>query len=320
MEITWLKGLVSILAQTFKIFPKNPTFMTGITILILLFNSFISSIVLIFLKLITTSLEKITAQFDLNTFRSSLATIITYEIVIALILSLTSLFIATSTILASAITHGGKPIITVRTLFWRVIRSWKSPLLTWVYTTLFNIGYLCLVFVIAYLITLTLSLNPRMLSAVLFVLSLLGSILYLYIQVVLSLGLVVSVVEREIRGLEAIGKAAKIVKGMKLHGFVINLMFGVVGWVLFRCLVWAGFKMPAAGEVSTGMVLAGFGSPTAGQIVVGLVVLNGFCLIKMLWWMAYTVMFYEGMKRRGEEVVELVEEVEYTKVPIETMV
>ncbi|CAN0912345.1 hypothetical protein LINGRAHAP2_LOCUS27327 [Linum grandiflorum] len=116
MEISWLKGLLSILAQTFKIFPQNPTFISWLTILILVFNSFIYSIILVFLKLITTSLEKITVHFDLNNFRTTLATIITYELVLALVLSLASLFVATSAILGSAIIHGGKPTIITRRL------------------------------------------------------------------------------------------------------------------------------------------------------------------------------------------------------------
>ncbi|CAN1223090.1 hypothetical protein LINGRAPRIM_LOCUS723 [Linum grandiflorum] len=248
MEISWLKGLLSILAQTFKIFPQNPTFISWLTILILVFNSFIYSIILVFLKLITTSLEKITVHFDLNNFRTTLATIITYELVLALVLSLASLFVATSAILGSAIIHGGKPtIITVRILISKVIRCWKSPLLTWIYTTLFSVGCLCLIFLIAYPLTLALSLHPRVLSAAMIVLGLLGSLLYLYVQVVLSLGLVVSVVEQGICGLEAIGKAAKLAQGMQIEGFVMNLMFGVVGWVLFRCLVWAGFSVAGGG-------------------------------------------------------------------------
>lgn len=161
MEISWHKGLVSILAQTFKIFPKNPTFISWITILILIFNSFIYSIVLIFFKLLATSFEKLTVHFDLTNFHSTLATIITYELVLALILSLFSLFVASSTILATAVTHRGKPsVITVRVLFRKVIKYWKNPILTWIYTTLFSLGCLCLVFLISYLFTLALSLNP----------------------------------------------------------------------------------------------------------------------------------------------------------------
>ncbi|CAN1228629.1 Cyclic nucleotide-gated ion channel 17 [Linum grandiflorum] len=102
---------------------------------------------------------------------------------------------------------------------------------------------------------------------------------------------------------------------MRLHGFVVNFLYGVLGWGLVK------FMSLVAGQSFVGMGLAGFGWPTTGQLFLGLVVSSYFCGIKMLGWMSYTIMFFEGMKRHGEEVLELVEDVDhYTKVPIVTRV
>ncbi|CAI0394091.1 unnamed protein product [Linum tenue] len=158
--------------------------------------------------------------------------------------------------------------------------------------------------------------SPRVSSAIMNIFVGLGSVLYSYLLVDLSLGMVGSVVEEEIRGLEAIGKATRIAKGMKLHGFVVNLLFGLVGWGMLKCSVWFGLRLPGVGQIVSPVGLASLGWPTTGQIVVGLVVANCLCLLKMLWWMAYSVIFYEGMNRHGgAEVVDFVEDEEYTEIP-----
>ncbi|CAI0394090.1 unnamed protein product [Linum tenue] len=321
MDSSWLKGLLSIFSETFKTIPKNPTLITWVAIAILVFNSLIYFVGLCFLRLLVNSFQSMAADpTNLDKIFSSLASIITYELIMALIISLSSLFVASSTIFASAMVIGGKPTTTVKGVFSRVIRSWKGPSVTWVYMTLFLLGYMCILFAIMYPFTLMFMSSLRVLSVTMYIFVGLGSVLGSYLLVDLSLGMVGSVVEQGIYGLEAIGKAARIAKGMKLHGFVVNLVFGLVGWGFMKCLALVGVRLPGAGQVVSPTGLAGLGWPTAGQIVVGLVVANCFCLLKMLWWVAYSVMFYEGMKRHGEEVVQLDEDVEYTKVPTRSMV
>ncbi|CAI0427734.1 unnamed protein product [Linum tenue] len=322
MESSWLKGLLTISTETIKIIPKNPTLITQVTILILVFNSSIYFVSLGFLRLLINSFQSLAIDpTNIDRIGKSLASIIVYELIVAVIVSLSSLFVAASAILVSAMALGGKqPTTTVKGLFFRVIRAWKGPLVTWAYTTLFLLGFMCVLFLIAYPFTLVFLSSLRILSITMNMFAVLGSVLYSYLLVDLSLGMVGSVVEREICGLEVIGKAARIGKGMELHGFVVNLLFGLVGWGLLKCLVWVGFRLPGVGQMASPVGLAGLGWPTSGQIFLGLVVVNLFCLLKILWWMAYCVMFYEGMKRHGEEVVELVEDLDYTKVPSVNMV
>ncbi|CAN0911244.1 hypothetical protein LINGRAHAP2_LOCUS26726 [Linum grandiflorum] len=267
--------------------------------------------------------DMVTVDLDPNKIFKALATVFGCQLIIALFFSLWSFIIASTTILVSATTYrGNRPVPMITRLLKKVALSWKGPFITWIHATVFVVGYMCIVFAVMYPFTLVYSSDPQLLFKTSFGFALLGLMLYFYVDVVLGLGVVVAVVEQEICGFEAIGKAAKISKGMRLHGFVVNFLNGMLGWglVKFMSLV-VGFWFPSVGQTFVGMGLAGFGWPTTGQLFLGLVVSSYFCGIKMLGWMSYTIMFFEGMKRHGEEVLELVEDVDhYTKVPIVTRV
>ena len=60
-------------------------------------------------------------------------------------------------------------------------------------------------------------------------------IFYLHLSVVWTLAIVVSVIEEK-SGIQALGRAARLVKGMKLKGFLLKLLFGTLYYVALKVL------------------------------------------------------------------------------------
>ncbi|CAI9754751.1 unnamed protein product [Fraxinus pennsylvanica] len=58
-------------------------------------------------------------------------------------------------------------------------------------------------------------------------------IFYLYISVAWIMAIVVTVNEEEIYGMKAMGKPAKIVKGNRVNGFVLNILLNLVSLVIY---------------------------------------------------------------------------------------
>lgn len=114
-----------------------------------------------------------------------------------------------------------------------------------------------------------------------------------YLAVVWNLAFVVSVLEEKC-GIDALGRAAVLVKGFKLSGFFLNIVFGIPSLVLIP-----GFRL-ANSEKSTTI-----------RVSVVLVMLNCLWLIKMFAFMAFTVFYYECKNNLGEKEIE---SLEYTKL------
>ncbi|XVE63425.1 hypothetical protein DITRI_Ditri07aG0019600 [Diplodiscus trichospermus] len=134
---------------------------------------------------------------------------------------------------ASALIHGGKKI-TKEDVVSRTTRSFKRPLVTYFYITLFVLGFfsLCLITLVPFMRILGGDPFTPHVSAI--VLSVPAAVFYNYLAVVWELALVISIVEEKF-GIEALGKAAQIVKGMKLQGFILNLLLTILSLILMLC-------------------------------------------------------------------------------------
>uniref|UniRef100_A0A2P2MYK6 Uncharacterized protein n=1 Tax=Rhizophora mucronata TaxID=61149 RepID=A0A2P2MYK6_RHIMU len=161
---------------------------------------------------------------------------------------------------------------------------------------MFGLGYFFIMFFV-FLIPIVLSVESLADNVVARdTLIVLASLPYVYFAVTWSLALVISVLEEKC-GTEAIGKAAQILNGMKVTGFLLNLLFTIVFYI-----------------ISQGLKAVHATPSTATQIFVGS--LTNFCLglVIMFWLMAYT-MFYYQCKKTHEEEAELQGIVEYAKLP-----
>lgn len=174
------------------------------------------------------------------------------------------------------------------------------------YTTLLDLGYVVLV--LAFLLPLVLIFYPE--SVLLFLFSTLAfamaAILYLHLSVVWTLALVVSVLE-ETSGIEALGKAARQVKGLRLKGFLLKLFFGTFSYVMIK--------------LDLGTVNTQYSKTSISiNIVIALLILSASCLIKMFSLTTYTVFYYECKKMHiGEEEANEMQSsnsvMGYTKIP-----
>ncbi|XP_044464392.1 uncharacterized protein LOC123194947 [Mangifera indica] len=237
MEYFMLFGFVGILRESLKIFCKNGKLMASLSLLTLsLFSLFYLCYVFSIKPVITDFLLKQSllpvtdpksSEFFLLLLdlKDDIRAFVGIEWIYVLITTAVSLFFTTAAIIAAAMVHGGRNL-NFKELLISTIISFKKVLFTWFYTTLLGLGFVFLV--VAYLLPMVVLVQQPLAAKVLAViLVILASVLYIYLAVIWILAFVVSVWEKK-RGVEALGKAAQIVKGMQLTGFLLNLVFTVL--------------------------------------------------------------------------------------------
>ncbi|KAM7508391.1 hypothetical protein LguiA_018844 [Lonicera macranthoides] len=95
-------------------------------------------------------------------------------------------------------------------------------------------GYIFLFILVILVPKLLFSNHPLISKSILIFLSTLALILCLHFAVVWILGIVVSVMEEDCFGFEALGKAGRIVKGKRFDGFVLNLWWNLIMLILYE--------------------------------------------------------------------------------------
>lgn len=214
-----------------------------------------------------------------------------------LALSMASLFSSAITILASAVTYAEENISFIDLLS-RVLKSWKRPIITWFYISLFNFGYIFLTFCLILPFSMKFTPLPMFhLTTLVYVLLIPVSCFQVYLFVFWKMSLVISVLEDK-SGLQAFGKAWQILKGFKLQGFLLNLVYMTPVMILN---MWWYLKIS--------LNLKSYSHP----MLIGLILLNVGCVSKMLLDMGFTVLYHK-CKLGHEEDVELRGSLEYTKV------
>lgn len=300
-------GFVEILKQAFKIFFRNGKIMASITMLTLLLYSslYVSnmfsikpSITDLFIKqgsLLVTSPSSFEFVNLLADIKQDFKVLIGLQSTFFFAYFIVSFLSALATILASSMIHRGKNL-SPKELVSMMVRSWIRLLVTGFYTSLFSVGYTCLV--MAILPTLVLFLyRPIILYIFWHVIALLTVIFSIYLSVIWTLSLVVSVLDETCYGVEALGKAAKLVKGQKLHGFTLSFLSTIVTIVVIQILRLITIRQSSAVHV-----------------VIGLLIINSICLVNTFMIASYTVLYYHCKKTHGEEV-ELKGITEYSKIP-----
>ena len=114
---------------------------------------------------------------------------------------------------------------------------------------------------------------------------------------------VISVIEENCYGIEALGKASELIKGKRLLGFALNFLF-----TLIMAPVGHGFTMIRNDQkwVST-------------HIVIGFLLIGFTGLAMMLLYMSFTVLYFQCKKIHGEEI-ELQGSLKYSKIPSNILV
>ncbi|KAF5742867.1 hypothetical protein HS088_TW09G00928 [Tripterygium wilfordii] len=302
MELQMISDVVGILKDAYKIFCKNVKLMLSVALLSLSFNSVIylsnifSTTPLIsdlFSKqslLITTTPGSPEFASLLLSIKEDIRIFVGVEWIFLIINFISAIFITTVIIFASAFTHNGKAL-SFKELLLKTLKAWKRPLVTWFYVNLLASGFLIIFIIILIPVFLVMD-SPFKPSIVSIVLIVLVTVLYTYLAVVWTLALVVSVLEDKC-GIEALGKAAQLIKGMKLEGFLLNLLFTILNSGLLQGMRFIPGKHP---------------------FIVGLIIVNFIGLLRMFWLMTYTVLYYDSKKTHGEGV-EFQGSLDYVKVP-----
>lgn len=327
MEFFGLRSCSTILSESIKLLPKNGKLMAFIAIFsAFLYSSFVSLFVYstqsLVVDMVATSQQSFMpdpSSFDPDSFNSAdpssftpkmgfnpaqitgqldhlredFAILLAVEIAFILAFSIISFFSAISAILVSAMSYSAKNL-SLKELFSMIWRTWTRPLITSFYVSGLVIGY----FVVVVMLAATLLMCPNFSTFwVAILLGIPAFIFYLYLLVPWALSIVVSVVEEGFYGMEALGKAAALVKGKRLHGFLLNIFYSLVVLIISQ-----GYKMILHNK--------GF----VNLAICGLLLVSAFCFVKIFMVVAYTV-FYFQCKMDHDEEIELQGSLEYTKLP-----
>ncbi|XP_018467539.2 uncharacterized protein LOC108839229 [Raphanus sativus] len=292
-----LKEVVGMLNESRKLFLKNKKLMFSVLVFSLLLNG----LVYLF-NVLTITLDITNLTQDLNllpTMDPSSANYITQLMevfaafglfgvssdifgVVSFIINLVSVLVIVH---ASALTYNDENVkfkdIVVRTL-----HSWKGPLVTYFYICLSSLGYWVFFVTILFPLLWLSSASLISFAAVSCVLLVLFALFASYLAIVWYLSLVVSVLE-ETYGMQALGEAVKIAKGMNPKLFLLNLFFGLLIFGL--------------DQIET----------------LGSLVLSTFVVMFLL--MTYTVAYFQCKSLHGQDF-ESLRDAEYTILPTTSLI
>ncbi|CAA7022192.1 unnamed protein product [Microthlaspi erraticum] len=295
-----LKEVVGILNESRKLFLKNKKLMFSVLVFPLLLNGLVYLINVFAIKPEITKLnnelsllptaDPSSPEFIAHImrifadFRQLVASSYIFSTLHAIINLLSVLVI----VHASALTHKDENI-KIKEFPVFTLQYWKGPLVTYFYIFLFTLGYWFLFFIILFPL-LVFSSSLYSLAAKFGALWILFVLFQSYLAIVWLLSMVISILE-ETYGIQALGKAAKIVKGMKLKLFLVNLFFGLLSFGLAQIVMLVDLQRSLAVTFTISLVL-----------VTSIFALSMFQLV------TYTVAYFQCKD------VESLKDVEYTKL------
>ncbi|KAJ4888998.1 hypothetical protein Rs2_28746 [Raphanus sativus] len=300
-----LREVVGILNESRKLFLKNKKLM----FCVLVFPIFLNGVVYLFnvyaIKPEITSLiqeSSLLPMMDPSTpeYLAHLMKVfedfrqfVVYSYIFAAVCSIFNLLSVIIIVHASALTYK-EDNVKIKEFPALPLKSLKGPLVTYFYIALFTLGY-WFIFLIILFPLLLLSTNFGSLAAKSGALFVLFSVFESYLAIVWYLSLVISILE-ETYGIEALGKAAKIVKGMKPKLFILNLFFGLLSFGFAQIVRRVDLKRSLAVTLTTGLVL-----------------MSLIAAVRMFQLVTYTVAYFQCKSLQGKDV-ESLRDVEYTKL------
>ncbi|KAJ3693367.1 hypothetical protein LUZ60_008847 [Juncus effusus] len=206
------------------------------------------------------------------------------QILYLLFLFLFSFIISIIAYFAFSATYLGE-ILTIKEVFNKVKANIKGPLITQVIITLFNVVYFIILFGVLFTIVRYFSTSYSTVWAV--ILYFWFFFILLYLSIIWSMSMVISVIETSQYGFNAISRAMKLLKGRKMQIFILIFISVVLSTVIY------GFNY----------IIAKFApSSMACSIILGcfLVIFGeGLALYNMS---AVTILYYECNSQNSGEV------------------
>ncbi|KAJ9550940.1 hypothetical protein OSB04_014985 [Centaurea solstitialis] len=185
--------------------------------------------------------------------------------------------------------------LSLKELIVMVSRTWTRAFVTSIYIELLSLGYTSFFFLPFLVPSLLLHDHyPTILITLLVFLVILFITFKIYLSVVWSLAVVVSVVDDEgSYGISALGKARELVKGKRVHGFLLNLFYRLVLLVI---------------------LMGGIKSSPKIRSVFGVIQVVLICVASMFHIMAYSVLYFQCKSN-----VKKFEGLEYSKISISSV-
>ncbi|XP_019096672.1 PREDICTED: uncharacterized protein LOC104767235 [Camelina sativa] len=310
-----LKEVAGILNESCKLFLKNKKLMFSVLVLPLLLNclAFLFNVFVIEPEVMNVVAESsLLPTIDPSTpeYAACLMKIfadvrqyVGSSYILTAVSSIINIFSVIVMVHASALTLKDENI-KIKDFTVLSLKSWKGPLVTYFYIALFSLGYWLLFFLV--LCPLLLSSSMRIsdigsLAVKTGVLLIIFALFQSNLAIVWNLSMVISVLE-ESYGIQALGKAAKIVKGMKTKLFLVNIFFGLLALGLAQIL---SLVINLRRSVSL--------TVTTGFVFMCLVFVCLVFAVRMFMLVTYTVAYFQCKSFQGKDVESLTD-VEYTNL------
>ncbi|CAD5190027.1 unnamed protein product [Musa acuminata subsp. malaccensis] len=276
-------GTSTILWEALRIPFRNPNLILPIIILTLVSSS--SSLLLLgdSLSMLFFSrpiCSRVTDLFSLLAHVEGLS--IPQWILLTLLFIVISL-LTTATIHATAMAFTGKHPATPSDVILKTRHAWKGSLVTQICITILHLCFVLSTDPVLVGLAI-ISNNSKLLTLLLIVVSLLAVFYYLYIAIVLLLCLVVSAIEDECYGTEAMGRALELFSRSRKQGVVIAVLVVVVSSV-------ATLVCEAVSSAQS----------DGSQLLIGFIHIGKDVVLNLVILATSTVLYYECKKCEGEQ-------------------
>lgn len=302
MEFCDIFGFLSILKESLQLIPKSGKLFALTSFIYILFSSIFLSILNFELKsllhdiilkasILSTSIDTFKIMKFFADIKKDFRIILIIYVAILVVLFLLSFLYTIATIILSNNLN-----ISLKEFVLKISKAFKYAIITILYINMLSIGYFFIVLVLLSPILISFS-NIFVFSIGIFV-GVISFLFFLYLSVVWILALVISVIEEDCYGINAISKSGRFIKGNRLNGFMINILFSTISSLLY--LSYLKYNKPNKRLINQ----------TLDSIF--LVIISSFFSLLLL--VAYTVLYSYCKKNHGEEEVELDGNFEYSKV------
>ncbi|KAF2292328.1 hypothetical protein GH714_019301 [Hevea brasiliensis] len=269
---------VGILREAVKLPARNGKLMLQLMIFVL---SPLYFLVLIHNLVAGPLIHKIEDDYEQSSVdRNDVRSLLGIELLFVGVFSIISFCGITLIIYAASTIYIGKDI-KFNDLFSWIRASWKNPLITWLYVYFPSAIYIVLV-------TVMIKLVSKISSSIWgWVAGILGVVFYLYLFAQWALALIVSIMEEDCGGINAVGKARKIISGREVQGWFLMLILTVISIPI--CVVF--YVTITDDDDELGLFT---------QFAFGFFSTAILCLAMFFTFVVFTVFCYECEQRHGE--------------------
>ncbi|CAL5361037.1 unnamed protein product [Camellia sinensis] len=269
-----------IFREAMKLPVKNEKLMVQVFFLVL---SPFSLLVLLHYLLAGPLMQKVEDTYETSTLDpKDTRALIAIEIPFVISFIFVSLFGISITIYSSALIYRGKTSSLMELVSW-IVSIWKKPVITLIHVLILIIGYIVVSLIS---IKLTGLIGSYICN---WVLGLVVASIYLYLASVSILGFVISIVEDDCFGSDAIGKARRIIRGRKIQGSSIVLIL-----TLLSIPIYVMFHVTTTDDDDELGPVARFAFMFIATVL--------FCISNLFNFMVFTVFQFECKRSHGESL------------------